>query len=139
MKRINIFIFSLVLIFTLGCKKGTGGGGPTPPPPPQEESLNISIDPDPGSGIAPSLGSTYTFKLNIISKVPAQGVDINVDCKKEIDNSTVSAQSVSSISPQTPFSVSGLTPGVSCVVTVRVQSKTLSTNTATKTFKVVMK
>ncbi len=117
---------------------GKKGGTPPPPPPPAEENLVIALDPDPGSTIVKSFGASYEFKVIIQSKVPAQGVTINISYRKDSDNSVIFSQTLESTTTPVSITVNNITADVG-TVTVTVTSKTKPANTATKTFKLVLK
>src|SRR5688572_10445331 len=103
----------------------------TPDQPKEEEqALVIAIDPDPGSTLAKSFGSTYNFKLVISSKMPEQGVSVDVDFKKDLDNTVVFSQSLSTSAAATDITIGNLVFNEPGTVTVNVKSKTKATNTA---------
>jgi hypothetical protein len=112
----------------------------TPDQPKEEEqALVIAIDPDTGTTLAKAFGSTYSFKLVISSKMPEQGVSVDVDFKKDLDNTVVFSQSLSTTSAATDITISNLVFNEPGTVTINVKSKTKGTNTAQKTFKLVRK
>ncbi len=117
---------------------GKKGGTPAPPPPPAEENLVIALDPDPGSTTVKSFGASYEFKVIIQSKMPAQGVSINISYRKDSDNSVIFSQTLESTTTPVSITVNNITADVG-TVTVTVTSKTKPANTATKTFKLVLK
>lgn len=134
---IPVICLLFVCLYTSCSNKSSGGGGGVPPP--SEENLVIGIDPDLGSAVAPSLGATYNFTTIIKSKMPVGGINIDVVCTKDADNSSVSSQTVSSSSTPVSVSVSNLLPGVLCTVKITVTSKSKPTNTASLSFKVARK
>jgi len=137
-KKINFFVFILILpLFIISCSRG--GGDNPPPTPPAEENLSIAIDPDPGSAIAKALGASYDFKLLINSKMPAQGVEGTVVFKKEIDNSIISSQNISGTTSPINITISNIALNEVGIVTIDVKSKSKPTNTASKTFKLARK
>ncbi len=113
-------------------------GGTPPPPQPVEENLVIALDPDPGSTTVKSLGASYDFKVIIQSKMPAQGVSVNVSYKKDSDNSVIFSQTLESTTTPVSVTVNNITADVG-TVTVTVTSKSKPANTATRTFKLVLK
>ncbi len=117
---------------------GKKGGTPPPSPPPTEENLVIALDPDPGSTTVKSFGASYDFKVIIQSKMPAQGVSINVSYKKDSDNSVIFSQTLESTTTPVSVTVNNITADVG-TVTVTVTSKSKPANTATRTFKLVLK
>lgn len=112
----------------------------TPDKPKEEEqNLVITVDPDPGSTAAKSFGSTYTFKLVVTSKMPEQGVDVTVDYKKDLDNTVIFSQALSTTTAATDITINNLVFNEQGTVTLNVKSKTKATNTAQKTFKLIRK
>ena len=112
----------------------------TPDTPKEEEqNLVINVDPDPGTASAKSFGSTYTFKLVVTSKMPEQGIDVTVDYKKDLDNSVVFSQSLTTTTSATDITINNLVFNEQGTVTLNVKSKTKATNTAQKTFKLIRK
>lgn len=105
----------------------------------EEQNLNIAIDPDSGSTIAKAFAGTYTFKLVIVSKMPEQGVNVTVDFRKDLDNTVVFSQSLSTSAAATDITIGNLVFNEPGTVTLNVKSKTKETNTAQKTFKLVRK
>lgn len=130
----------LLIAGLLSCGKSSSGGGTTPPPPtPTEADIIFAIDIDPGSGIYAALGASQDAKVTISSTMPPSGITADISVKKDSDNSVVySATLTSTVSPLT-VSLSNLLPGVVCTATFTLTSKTKSTNTATKSFKIARK
>lgn len=127
----------------ISCSKSDGGSTPAPTPTPTptpEATIAFSIDIDPGSGnIYAATGATQAISVNVSSKLPTSGVQIDVKTTVDADNSSVSSSSVSSSTANTAVNVDGLKSGVLCTTTVTVTSKTTATNTTTKTFKIARK
>ncbi len=78
------------------------------------------------------------FKVIIQSKMPAQGVSINITYRKDSDNSVIFTQTLESTTTPVSITVNNITADVG-TVTVTVTSKSKASNTATKTFKLVLK
>ena len=132
-----IFCLTSTLFITSCSKKSTN---PTPPPVETEQKIVITLDPDPGASTAVSLSANYSFKVKITSKLPTGGVLLEYTTKKDSDNSILDPltqvnSSVNSIDVTT----GSLESGTLYIVTVSVKSKSQSSNTATKTFKVARK
>jgi hypothetical protein len=132
-----IFCLTSTLFITSCSKKSTN---PTPPPVETEQKIVITLDPDPGASTAVSLSANYSFKVKITSKLPTAGVLLEYTTKKDSDNSILDPltqvnSSVNSIDVTT----GSLESGTLYIVTVTVKSKSQSSNTATKTFKVARK
>ncbi len=127
---VTILLFSLV---SISCSKGGGGG--TNPPAPTEENLSIGIDPDPGSSFAKALGASYDFKLEIKSKMPAQGVEGTVVFRREADNSVLSTQNVSGTTSPINVTISNIAFSEVGIVAIDLKSKSKPSNTTARTFK----
>ena len=132
-RSVLLLVAAALMLFSTACNDG--GNTPTE----VEENLVITIDPDPGSAIATALGSSYTFKVNITSKMPAQGVDITTTYRKDSDNSVIFSQTLQTTSSPINVTITGIPLNEVGTVTVEVKSKSKPTNTATKTFKLVRK
>lgn len=136
----NYLIIVLCFLSFLGCKKDNGGGGGSSDPP--EADLVVSINPDPGSSVAPALSSTYTFRVTISSTLPKNGVKFEMTGLKESDNSTFfsqTSQTSGNTVNYTDLTISNLSPGILCVVTVDVTSLSKPSNKKTVTFKIARK
>ena len=147
-------LFKLALLaipFVLfSCSKGGDTGGTTPgpvTPPPvviteSDIAFKIEIDAkevDYANPIA-ALAATQKVNINVTSSLPKDGVTIDVVTKKNKDNTEVSKSSASSTSgAANEASITSLSPGVLCTVTVTVTSKTKSSNTSSKTFQIAQK
>lgn len=141
MYRINLGIFFIAIFFSLlACsKKETPTPPPPPPPPPTEENLAFSIDPDPGLGNAIANAENFAFTVKISSKMPSLGVKIDINTKKESDNTVIENKSIESSTADIPISTGKLVVGTMYIVKVTVTSKSKSTNTVSKEFKVARK
>ncbi len=132
----NVLLILLFAAVAIGCKKGSSGGGGSTV---NEDPLIIAIDPDPGNSVAISLGSNYSFNILIQSKMPAQGVSVDISCNKEIDNSVVYSATLQSTVSTVPVIISNLPFNEVTIVTLNVKSKSTPTNTASKTFRLAKK
>jgi hypothetical protein len=142
----QIFTFLFVIVFALvSCGKKSGGTTPTPPPPPPpppvevEENIAFSLDPDPGTTTVSALSGTYTFKVNLTSKMPSSGINIDLTTKRDSDGSLLESKNVKSTTAANDLSTGTFAPGVLYNVTVVVTSQKTSTNTSSKTFKIARK
>jgi len=135
---IRSFLVLFVFSFFLSTACNDKGGGTTPPVV-AEENLVISIEPDPGATVVKALGATFDFKLNIISKIPPQGVTITVTYKKDSDNTTLFSQTLQSSSTPVNISISNIPQNDVGTVIITVTSKSKASNTATKSFKLTRK
>lgn len=129
----KLFIISAFLV--LSCSKKA----PAPSPTPQEAALAFTINPDPGSTVLAALGATQNFNFTITSTMPSAGINASILAVKELDGSTVFSQSLTSNLANFSSSVQNLPNGVVCNVTLTITSRSSSSNTASKTFKIVRK
>ena len=132
-------IFLIVVFFLFSCSKKETTPTPPPPPPPTEENLVFSIDPDPGSGNAIANAENYAFSVKVSSKMPSLGVKLDLATKKESDNTSVDSKSIESSTADIPVTTGKLVVGTVYIVKVTVTSKSKSTNSAIKEFKVARK
>jgi hypothetical protein len=147
-KRKNSFIALgfFVLSFS-ACSKGGDSPAPTPTPPPPpvvvtEPDVVFKVDIG-GSEINYSnvfavVGTSVVINANL-NTLPKDGVTIEVSVKKKADNAVVFSSSTASSTTSNPITISGLTPGVLCVATVIITSKSKSSNAMTKTFELASK
>ena len=154
MKRLNEHIkiksfnvITILLIFSLSaCSKGGDSPSPTPTPPVAvltESDIAFKVDIS-GSEINYSnvfavVGTSIAINANITSTLPKDGVTVDVNVKKKSDNTAVFSNNTSSSAASNPITITGLVPGVLCVTTVTVTSKSKSSNTLTKTFEIASK
>jgi hypothetical protein len=133
----SVFIIIVFLLFS--CSKKETTPTPPPPPPPTEENLVFSIDPDPGSGNAIANAENYAFTVKVTSKMPSLGVKLDLATKKESDNTSLDSKSIESSTADIPVTTGKLVVGTVYIVKVTVTSKSKSTNSAIKEFKVARK
>jgi hypothetical protein len=136
------YILGTVIVATLfsACSKG-GETTTTPPvvPPVTEAKITATLDIDKGDGsYYGALGSTQAINV-AVTNLPKAGVQVDVVTTKELDGIVVSSSSVSRNFTPIPVTVDNLTPGVQCVVTIKVTSKSDSTNTVSPKMKIVRK
>lgn len=143
--------FKLVLLFVpimfYACSKGGDSPTPTPPPPVVVTEADITFKVEiPASTeidytkIYGAIGGSQAINVNVTSALPKDGVTIDVKVTKDADNSSVFANNISSSTAGTnAINITSLSPGVLSTVTVVVTSKTKTSNTATKTFKIASK
>ena len=137
----QILICATFACFTVACSKSGGGGSvtPTPPTAPAEENIAFAIDIDPGSSVYPALGAAQDAKITLSSKMPTAGISVDVVVKKDSDNSTISSGSYSSLTTPFTATIANLVPGVLCTATFTVTSKTTTSNSSVKSFKMARK
>ena len=144
MKVKNIlYVLATIIIFTACSKSGDSPSpspNPTPTPTPTEAAIVFSIDIDPGSGsIFSAIGASQAMKVTVSSALPTAGVLVDVKTTRDADNAIISSSSLASTAAISSASIDSLKPGVLCTTTVVVTSKSTSSNSATKTFKIVRK
>ncbi|MEI8142415.1 MAG: hypothetical protein WCG90_06075 [Chitinophagia bacterium] len=145
-KKISILAFASSLFFLAGCSKGGDSPAPTPTPPPvviTESDLVFKVD-IAGSevnyaSVYAVVGTSVLMNPTISSTLPKDGVTIDVSVKKKLDNTVVFSSNLSSSASSNPVTVTGLAPGVLCVATITITSKSKASNTATKTFELAAK
>ncbi len=155
MQHLNVFnrnnrliaLGFFILTFS-ACSKGGDSPAPTPPtptPPVVVTEADIAFKVDIAgsevnySSVFAVVGNAVSINANITSTLPKDGVTIDVSVKKKADNAVVFSASTSSSAASNPINITGLTPGVLCVTTVTVTSKTKTSNTLTKTFEMASK
>ena len=124
----------------ISCSKSNST--PTPPPqPPIEQEANIAfgVDPDPGVGIAAAQSSNYSFKVSLSSKMPSNGIKIDITTKRDADGTVIESKSFESSSTSNDISVGSLSMGVLYEISVVVTSKKTISNSAVKKFRVARK
>ena len=142
-------IFKILLValpfMLMACSKGGDSPTPTPPvvvAPEADIAFQVEI---PASTeidykkIYGAIGGSQDINVKVTSALPANGVTIDVKVTKDADNATVFNKSFSSPTVSYAININSLSPGVLSTVTVIVTSKTKTTNTATKTFKIAAK
>jgi len=130
------------------CSKGGDSPTPTPPTPPPvviveadiafKVEIPVSTEID-YTKIYGAIGSTQAINVNVTSALPKDGVTIDVKVTKDADNSSVFTNSITSTNAANAINITSLAPGVLSTVTVVVTSKSKSSNTSTKTFKIASK
>ena len=130
------------------CSKGGDSPTPTPPPPvvvAPEADIAFKVEIPVGTDvdynkIYGAIGGTQAINVNVTSALPADGVTIDVKVTKDVDNTAVFTNNITSkTAASNSITINSLSPGVLSTATVVVTSKTKSTNTATKTFKIAAK
>lgn len=128
----------ILLTFLFSCSK-SGGSSSTTTPPVTEENIVFSIDIDPGSTIFAALGVSQDAKIIISSKLPTAGVTLDLQVRKDLDNSLVSSSTLTSNTAAFTSTITSLPAGTVCTATFTVTSKTKPTNSAVKSFKIARK
>jgi hypothetical protein len=145
MRNYKILLVALPFML-IACSKG--GDSPTPPPPvvivPEADiafkvEIPVSTEID-YTKIYGAIGGAQAINVNVTSALPADGVTIDVKVTKDVDNTSVFTNNITSkTAASNAITINSLSPGVLSTATVIVTSKTKSTNTATKTFKIAAK
>jgi hypothetical protein len=143
-RKNSLIILSFFILAFAGCSKGGDSPAPTPPPVVITESdlvfrVDVAGSEVNYASVFPVVGTSLVMNANITSKLPKDGVTIDVSVKKKSDNTVVFASNLSSSAASNPVTVTGLTGGTLCVATIIVTSKSKSTNTSTKTFELAAK
>lgn len=139
-----LFLIAITSLLT-SCSKGGDSPAPTPPPPTPVAEADIVFKVEIAgsevnySNVFAVVGNSVVMNANISSTLPKDGVTIDVAVKKKSDNSSVFSSNTSSTSASNAVTITGLVPGVLCVATVTVTSKSKSTNTLVKTFELASK
>ena len=146
MKKYKILLVAAPFIL-FACSKG-GDSTPTPTPPPVvvvneadiafKVEIPVSTEID-YTKIYGAVGASQAINVNVTSALPKDGVTIDVKVNKDVDNTSVFANNISSTAAANAITITSLTPGVLSTVTVVVTSKTKSANTSTKTFNIAAK
>ena len=141
MKTFKFYIIVITFLF-ISCSKGDNSSGSTPKPIPTpiETAVAFSVTQDPGTGnILGVVGTSQAVNIKISSALPAAGINIEVVVKKDADNTSIFANSSSSVAADNIVNITGLTPGVLCTAIVVVTSKSTATNSKTISFKLAAK
>jgi hypothetical protein len=146
MKNYKILLVALPFML-IACSKGGDSPAPVPPPvvivPEADIAFKVEI---PASTeidytkIYGAIGGSQAINVNITSALPKDGVTIDVKVNKDVDNTSVFTNNITSTTAASnAITISSLSPGVLSTATVVVTSKTKSANTSTKTFKIAAK
>ncbi|HEX7846839.1 MAG TPA: hypothetical protein VF476_13640 [Chitinophagaceae bacterium] len=124
----------LMIIAATGCSKKGGGGGNNPP---AEAPLAVTLNPATGSTQPPDLGPNFPLTVTITSTMPTQGVKIEVTAIRDDGSGTPAffSTNVNSSTAANNFSITNTPPGIICLVTVKVTSRSTATNTWTGTYR----
>lgn len=141
MKKNLCFLMGCLLIGILslmaGCSKETTPNNPTITT--KEEAIAFSISPDPGATVFSVLGASQDFTITVSSKLPTQGVSAIVSVTRDVDGVVVFSQNLSTNFSSFNSSIQNLQNGVLCNASIKLTSKSDTTNFATKSFKLARK
>ena len=140
MKRGLLFLLVIVTVLLAGCGKsadsGSGSGGTTGTNQ-AEEKLSAKIS---AATIEVTPSSSFPFTVDILSKMPAGGITIKVEAKREDNLVSVYSVQASSTFTSNNFTITSLPPGqIYCTATITITSATTPSNTWTGTFRVLWK
>jgi len=129
--NISSVLFYLFILFVLpGCNKDKT-------PDLKEEALQISVD---AAAFAIIPGPEYDFTLNILSAIPPDGLQINVDVEGEVNGlNYFSSPIITATGKSTKLKITLLPRQVICVCKVKVTSKSNDKNYAETSFRVAVK
>ena len=141
------FLLVAATFVLFACSKGGDSPAPVTPPvvvvPEVDLAFKVEIPVSTEidyTKIYGAIGGAQDINVNVTSTLPKDGVTIDVKVTKDSDNTAVFNKNISSTTAATnTISINSLSPGVLSTATVVVTSKTKSTNTATKTFKIAAK
>jgi len=146
MKNYKILLVAAPFVL-FACSKGGDSPAPVTPPvvivPEVDIAFKVEIPVSTEidyTKIYGAIGGTQSINVNVTSALPADGVTIDVKVTKDVDNTSVFTNNITSkTAASNAITINSLSPGVLSTATVIVTSKTKSTNTATKTFKIAAK
>ena len=108
------------------------GGSGSDPEPPAEENLAITANPAlNGQQESPSPGPNFPLAVTVTSKMPPQGVTVEVVAKEESSSSGFYSDTKTTSSSVSNFVITNTPATVSCRVTVTVTSISKPANKAT--------
>ena len=143
MRNYKILLVALPFML-MACSKG-GDSTPTPPPvvvvPEADIAFKVEITPETEIDYSypyGAQGGVQDIIVKITSALPKDGVTIDVKVTKDADNTTVFNKNITATTASNIIKISGLLSEKS-TATVLVTSKTKTSNTATKTFKISAK
>ena len=146
MKNYKILLVALPFML-IACSKGGDSPAPLTPPvvivPEADIAFKVEIPPSTEidyTKIYGAIGGSQAINVNVTSALPKDGVTIDVKVNKDVDNTSVFTNNITSTTAASnAITISSLSPGVLSTATVVVTSKSKSTNTSTKTFKIAAK
>ncbi len=108
------------------------GGSGSDPEPPAEENLAITSNPAiNGQQESPAPGPNFPLSVTVTSKMPPQGVTVEVVAKEEGSSSVFYTDTKTTSSSVSNFAITNTPATVSCRVTVTVTSLSKPANKAT--------
>ncbi len=126
MKKLFLFGLLFLSITQFSCKKAD-----------KEAQLALKLVTD---NPAKSTSNSHAFKIEITSKLPASGVEITVDVKREDNNAQVYSLKYTATQASTDVTITGLPAGQTyCVANISAVSLTTPSNTWAGSFRVLWK
>ena len=146
MRNYKILLVALPFML-MACSKGGDSPAPVIPPvvivPEVDFAFKVEIPVSTEidyTKIYGAIGSTQVINVNITSALPTDGVTIDVKVTKDVDESSIFTNNITSKTAATnAITINSLSPGVLSTAKVTVTSKTKITNFATRTFKIAAK
>jgi hypothetical protein len=131
MKKVLLVLFAFAGI-AMATLPACGGGGKDPQPP-AEENLAITANPAlNGQQEAPGLGPNFPLSVTITSKMPPQGVKVDVVAKEDGSSTTnFYTDTKTTSSTVSNFVITNTPQTTTCRVTVTVTSVSKPANKAT--------
>lgn len=127
-------LFITILLFS--CNKSE----PAPIPVEKEATIAFTLNVNPGTGnILAVVGASQVINVKLGSTMPVGGVNIDLNVTKDLDNTSVFKSSISSVTIDNYFTITGLNPGVLCTANIVVTSKATPANSKTFSFKLAAK
>ncbi|ULQ51571.1 hypothetical protein [Flavihumibacter fluvii] len=131
MKKAFLVLFTAAGLATI-TMPSCGGGSGKDPEPPAEENLVISAIPAlNGQQESPAPGPNFPLSVNVTSKMPPQGVKIEITVKEDGSSTNFFTDTKTTSSSTTSFVITNTPQTVICRVTVTVTSVSKATNNAT--------
>jgi hypothetical protein len=122
-----LFAAGIALVTLPAC-----GGSGSDPEPPAEENLAITANPVlNGQQESPAPGPNFPLAVTVTSKMPPQGVTVEVVAKEEASSSSFYTDTKTTSSSVSNFAITNTPATVSCRVTVTVTSISKPANKAT--------
>jgi hypothetical protein len=129
-------IFILGILFIISCKK-TEAPIATPPVVVKEETIKFNVTPNNDNGTITVSKDTLNLSINISSKVPDNGMNIQIECKRTLDDKVVHKIDSNSKANKLEFVIPSFGIKSDYTLKVTVSSKSNTQNADTKTIQIV--
>jgi len=129
-------IFILGMLFVISCTKTEA---PVTPPPVvvKEETIKFNVTPNNDNGTITVSKDTLNLSINISSKVPDNGMNIQIECKRTLDDKVVHKIDSNSKANKLEFVIPSFGIKSDYTLKVTVSSKSNTQNADTKTIQIV--